>query len=647
MIQLYDLNNTDYTKNGNTVLLPTSAELKAELNGAWTVNLKHPIDKEGRWNSITEGTVVKAPSFMANEQLYRVISVEKADSGITAVCEPIFMDAMNEVFLTDVRPTKKNGQQALDILFNGTKYSGTSDINKVATSYYEYMNAIEAINGDNDNAFTKRWGGEILFDNYNIIINERVGGDYGVQLLYGKNIPVDGLTEQVDMSTVVTRVYPKGYNGVTYSSGGVAYVDSPLISSYPIVYSRTIDYSNIKMAVDASEEDKNNPEIVICNNQTQLNAALAAAVNNDFTAGLDKPSVTISADMVMLADTTLYHNFSILEQVGLGDTIHCKHSKLGIVTDARVVELTYDSILKKVTAVTLGDFEYNYFSNVSSAVSTLSQLVDEAIRSDGSLIAEKVKGFINGAYASLTAQYNVAQKQDVQAILFENLDTSSPMYGALGIGTQGLQVSKTRTADGRAWDWSTAITAEGIIADMIVTGILASRVDPANNYWNLDTGDLSLSGTFYIKNGSVQITTADDTTNYITLNGTSVLGHQMQSEQSAGELSVSNKTLNGKTYIQGHMLAIDFPSSLLYMTVDPDTGKNPRIGYDDKEKGVLYWVNSDGVYWKKGNNEMQFDGLNNEIFIKGTNGTAAMQPGRFVCADANGNIKFDSNNYTS
>ena len=55
------------------------------------------------------------------------------------------------------------------------QYQAKSDIKKVSTAYYQTMNLIEAINGSDDNAFVSKWGGEILYDNYQVIINEKAG----------------------------------------------------------------------------------------------------------------------------------------------------------------------------------------------------------------------------------------------------------------------------------------------------------------------------------------------------------------------------------------------------------------------------------------------------------------------------------------
>lgn len=483
MIQLYSPTNTEYSHNGDITLTPSSATVHAILNGAWTTELTHPIDPGGRWKYIVDNAVIKMPSFNG-DQLFRIRQREKSDSGITVQMEPIFMDAMDDCFLTDVRPTGKTGQEALDILTaENSKYSGSSNITKAATAYYQYVNLIEAINGDISQSFVKRWGGEILYNNYQIIINDRVGGDYGVELRYGKNIPADGLTESVDFSGVVTRIYPTAYNGRKISNNG--YVDSPNIGKYPTVFARTIKYENIKLAEDL-EGDPQDGDIV-CSSQQELDEKLIEACNAEYEAGIDSPSITINADIVLLQNTIQYRDYAILETVSLGDTIHCRHSKLQITTDARVIELTYDCLRKKVTDVTLGDYEYNYFDDVTSGIDSITKVV----RPDGTVMADRVQGILNGIYTQLKLQSSVAQKVEGRAFTVEDLDPDSPLYGCMTWGTQGIQISTRRTADGRDWDWTTAITANGIVANAIITGLLSDKT--GRNYWNLDTGEFRLS----------------------------------------------------------------------------------------------------------------------------------------------------------
>ena len=76
------------------------------------------------------------PSFN-REQLFRIKHTEKAETGVSANAEPIFMDAREDCFLEDIRPTNKTGQEALNLMLapNG-KYRAKSDITARNTAYY-------------------------------------------------------------------------------------------------------------------------------------------------------------------------------------------------------------------------------------------------------------------------------------------------------------------------------------------------------------------------------------------------------------------------------------------------------------------------------------------------------------------------------
>ena len=471
MIQVYLPENTNYEQNGDMTLFPEAATVHPVLNGEWEAELEHPLDEDGRWKYIVDDAVVKMPSFNG-EQLFRVKKKEKTDSGITAELQPIFMDAKDDCFLVDVRPTEKTGQEALDIMTApNKKYHGQSNISTVSTAYYQTKNLIEAINGEDDNSFVNRWGGEVLFNNYTVVVNDRVGGDYGCEVLYGKNIQENGFSEEVDMRDVVTRIVPKAYNGYMIE-GDEPWVDSPLINNYPTIRYGVMEFEDVKMRTDAQEGDEEDG-ITVCDTQEQLKEALTKKCKEQYEAGLDKPKVTISADIILLEGTDLYEDVKELTKVSFGDTVHCRHSRLDVVTDARVIELKWDCIMQRVDSVVLGDFQYNYIDDVSSMINR----VESAIRPDGSVIGQQVQGIINGVKAQLKAQSSVAKKSNVRAVLFEDLDPESPTFGAMCLGTMGFQIASKRTADGRDWDWATFGTGRGFFADFIVAGtMLADRI---------------------------------------------------------------------------------------------------------------------------------------------------------------------------
>lgn len=534
MIQIYKAFNTDQIRNGDMVLMPSSATTHAVLNGSWSAELTHPIDPEGRWKYIEEEAIVEMPSFNG-KQLYRIRSKKKTVSTVQATMEPVFFDSIDDCWLEDVRPTNKTGQEALDIMLESNpKYSAQSDIDKLGTAYYEYQNFMEALNSNQDNSFINRWGGEILFDNYEIIVNSRVGEDRGVEIRYGKNIKKDGISEEVSTGNTVTRIYPKAYNG--YKMSGKGYVDSPLLKKYPTVKTITMTFSDVKMAEDAQEGDEEKG-IIICNSQDELDQALKMKCENQYSNGLDKPSVTIAVDMVLTGNTEEYKQYRKLEEISLGDTVHCRNARLGIVTDARVIELKYNSILKRVESVVIGDYSYNYFNNVSSTVNR----VQSAIRSDGTVIAEQVYGAINTLNAFLHAQSTAAKRTDSVAYLIEDLDQNSELYGAMEAGTQGLRLAKERK-DGE-WIWRTAVTAAGIIADLIVTGKIQDRL--GKSYWDLDNGKMLLSGIFQqitdngkksvdIKNNRINIYSWQKEGDYVGSIGSLAIGDDLSAKQRIG-----------------------------------------------------------------------------------------------------------------
>ena len=545
MIWLYASDNENYSKNGDIALVPNVCEIDTS---EWELTLNHPIDEEGRWKSIIEGAVIKVPSFLNNDQLFRIFKKEKSDDGVEVKANPIFFDSANDTMLIDVRPTDKNGQQALDILTQNTKYSGSSDIDNISTAYYQYKNLMEALMSDDENSFINRWGGEVLYDNFNVIINKNIGEDRGVQLLYSKNIPVDGLSEETSIETVVTRIYPKAYNGWTLSNNG--YVDSPLSNNYtPCVHGKVIEFANVKMREDAQENDESNG-IIVCDTQEELDNILIQKCNEQFDAGIDKPVVTIKANMILLENTTEYEEYKSLETVSLGDTIYCYHRKLGIETKARVTSLVYDCIRKKTTSVVIGTEPYDYFKETSSVITAADKVID---KENNTLMAEKIAGIINLLNTSLRAQKDIAQKQDVRAILFEDLDPDSPTFGALCIGTQGIQIAKERNATNTDWQWGTAIDFQSINADYIITGILTDR--NGNFYLDMRNGDLRMkNGTFVgnITGGSIKIGSnfsVDSNGNLVAKNANF-------------QGSISGSTITGGTIAIGNNFKVDSSGNL-------------------------------------------------------------------------------------
>lgn len=573
VIQIYTPSNTNFDMNGDDVLIPSVCTMEAELGGAWSLNMTHPIDDEGRWKNIVKEAVISAPTFMGKKQMFRIDESDKQDTEIVVKAYPIFFDSADEVFWMDKRPIDKTGQQALDELTAGTKYSGTSDITTVNTAYFIRRNLMDCLNGDSP-SFVETWGGEPLYDNYNVIVCERAGADKGAEVRYGKNM--NGISFKEDMSQVVTRIVPVAYNGRTLSTN---YVDSPLIDNYAKIYTKEIKFEDVKHIEDLSSSE-NTDGIIVCNSQEELDAALIAKCNEQFESGIDIFKVTIQINMIALENTEEYKDFADIVKIGLGDTVSCYNKRLNIAAEARATKIKWNCITDSVEEVTLGDYETDFLDQWNSTISKVSKVLD----GEGNVMAEHVAGILNAMTTQLRYQKTLAQKQDVRAILFEDLDPDSELYGAVCLGTQGLQITKKRLPDNSDWEWTTAFTANGGYADAIITGILSDK--KGKSYWDLDNGIFVLSPDTEIKwsqvTGTNDVASKNDipTDEYITkitkntvtteyVNTLKVKAYSVDAENITGETITGKKILGASgEFTKGFSVKIPIDTSAyLYMNL--------------------------------------------------------------------------------
>ena len=73
MITVYDASATDFASLGLCVLQPTEATITGEENGMMELNLKHPMDSDGRWMNLVNYNIIKAPSPVRETPLLHVL----------------------------------------------------------------------------------------------------------------------------------------------------------------------------------------------------------------------------------------------------------------------------------------------------------------------------------------------------------------------------------------------------------------------------------------------------------------------------------------------------------------------------------------------------------------------------------------------
>lgn len=467
MIEVYVKGNEDYESNGDMTLTPTTCEVELSVEGIVELTLEHPIDDLGRWEYLVTDNVIAAPTPYSKKQLFRIYDYTKTETEVTAYARHIFYDSAGEM-LVDVRPTDKTGQEALDIILSGTKYKAKTNIKTRSTAYYIRKNIMEAIGGDDENSFINRWGGERMYDNFTVIINDRLGGDYGACAEFGRNMT--GIEADISIDDVVTRIIPVSYNGHTLE-GEEPWIDSPIIGSYANPRVAVIKFEDVKLLEDCQEGEEGFSTLELLREELKRRCA------KEYENGLDKPKVNYKVDLVEVANTEDYKDYKKLTTIGIGDDVLTKDRKLKINVTARCIRLVYDCIEEENAEVELGNFIENYFDKTTSA----ADIIQKVTREDGTLKAEEVYGKIDAVKAQLKAQRDISQPSEVRAVIFEDLVEGSPTYGAMSIGTMGFCIASERTADGKDWDWKTFGTGSGFYADYICVGQLDGALIKADS----------------------------------------------------------------------------------------------------------------------------------------------------------------------
>lgn len=514
-IEIYLKTNTNYEMNGDMLLTPISCHYK---KSEYLVTLEHPIDSFGRWKYIDYENVI-ASEEDGKKKFYRIFNVVKSLYSITAYARPLFFDLIDNVLL-DVRPTLKNGEEALNIILEGTGFTGHSNISTANTSYYVRKNIVEAILGNDENSFLNRWGGEVLLDNFDIYINDKIGSDNGVRVEFGYNL--NEIEEDINIEEVATRIIPTGYNGIMLD-GSTPWVDSPLINKYTKPKMRVINFDDVKVKESETDEEG-------FNTIEEARQELIKRCNKLYEEGIDKPSVNYKIDMINLANTTAYKDYIKLVTVNEGDTVTCYIPGLDIDVKARVIDYEEDLITGEYISLELGNVQNNFFNNQAD----LQNRVDSILNSNGTVKADMLNGAINALNTKFKAQRDVAQPQQVRAMLFEDRVEGSPTFGCMCIGTMGFEIADSFKAGTEEWDFRTFGTGMGFVADCIVAGTLRAivlesmdgscRIDLGNGIvnitkgiikglnseWNLNTGTFRTEkvepyGTYSIEIGAGRI----------------------------------------------------------------------------------------------------------------------------------------------
>ena len=396
------------------------------------------------------------------------IDYDEFDKTLNVTAIQITIEHMNNLWADNIRPTELTVKDAVQWIYERTEgkkeIDFISDITTSITGDYVRLNMQEILYNNTNGILTKKAKGEVQRRGYTVYIKNKIELHNDIEIRKGKNLT--GFNEKNDCSSIVTRINPISYNAPITD----IYVNSPNQSIYGLI-TKEIKYDNVRLSSDVQDTDENKDSYIICDNETSLRTKLIELATKEFTEKhIDEPQVEYDIKFEDLSKYEEYKNYKQLESCNCGDLVKVITNNLTL--NARVIKRKYNVLKQEIEECTLSNIakELKPKGLYESAISNANLLNN--ITDGSSIIAQKIKGYLDSKEVSIRASRKVATEQDYIVAISECLDKESPLYGGIMWGTGGIYLSTQRTADNKDWDWSTAITSKGITADVIDTGTL-------------------------------------------------------------------------------------------------------------------------------------------------------------------------------
>lgn len=492
LIILYDHDEEAFTSNGLGALPDAaSCTVTEERNGGYEVEMEYPLTGS-HFSDIQKRRILYVkPNPYDDPQPFRIYSITKPINGIVTVhAAHLSYDTSGSIvklFPADAGSASAAMSYLKNFSVPSTPFTFFTNVGKSGTMSVPKPSSIRSLLGGSDGSILDTFGGEYLFDKWNISLLESRGSNRGVTIRYGKNMT--DLEQEENDTDFYTGVYPFWYSesedgGLVTLSANDGIVNAP--GNYDFVKIMPLDLSSEDFGKETTDSEGYTTTIEKPTEAELLAAAQKYIANNK----IGIPKVSLDVSFVMLAQTEEYKDFARLETVKLCDTVTVEFEKLGVKTTAKCIKTVYNVLTDKYDSIELGEPK----SSLAETVSNQGTLIEEA--SDKSYMERAIQNATDLIMSGKLGGYVTVTKNEIYIADNKDLDKAVKVWrwnsGGLGYSSSGK--------DG---PFGTAMTSDGkIVADYISTGNLDCSVLNVSNIH----GDSILVDTIGALNGINQKT---------------------------------------------------------------------------------------------------------------------------------------------
>lgn len=300
-------------------------------------------------------------------QLFRIrtVTVETKEQTVTVYAQHVSYD-LNGVLIDSLELVRKPPAQAIAWIQTAymIDYQGTIATDMISNANTDYSCKISGKSGmfpllDPDQGVVACFDAELRRDNWDLFIMSQKNTDHGFRIRYGNNM--QGVNWNIKGENVITRVVPvaKNEDGADLYLSPTKWVDSPVISAYPVIRMERLKVSGQVGKDDGSETDTKWTE-------TTLRAEMQKQAEARFSVDkVDQLQHEITVEFEMLGDTEEYESLRKLQSVLLYDTVIVINPRIQLSVSVTVTEIEFDAIREKITAAKMSNVRAYNVRNVS------------------------------------------------------------------------------------------------------------------------------------------------------------------------------------------------------------------------------------------------------------------------------------------
>lgn len=475
--RIYKPTETDFSTNGLGVLRDTTrADVREGANGVYELEVEHPL--LSRFAKYFEnGYQIKVKP--NDSETYHIFEIKRTYKD--TIGNNILIYAQSRTYrlgnrqVQHVEIDSRNGAEAMQLITAGMDEPSDiklfSNITTRSTTIFEARNVLNCIAGE-QGSLLQYWGGEIKREPFKLSLLKRRGRDNVGVVRYGKDLT--GLKITFDWQSIITRCLPyadlqDGNDGKTKRIYGNK-VDSTLISNYPDIYARYVQFTEEQGVSDLKS----------------LNT-VASKYFTSTNSGVDKPKISIELEIDKLTDSEEAKEFARLRNYGLFDTFSVYHKLYDIYVDAKITEVVYDSLNEKTKKIVAGDAKLTFYQQQNNEIrEAIKTLTKKGYMSE---FVDYITDLINGVEGGSVLQY---PKNKPHTTYYLDTDSRETAKDVIAINNQGIGFSRTgwRGPFTNAWSIDGILNADFILAGKIIADVFESSFNAYGDQLKLAAGAL-------------------------------------------------------------------------------------------------------------------------------------------------------------